>query len=182
MVLPIPRRRRPSSLPARARRSNRVAAGAAQQLLRLSRDDPALDRLAAAAVLVVQIRSAQGQEQRQLLEASACSAWSTEEMRCQFAEVERLEGAWRSTFDGVTGPNEGADEATLRAAGLFIAFSEMEAAVQKGAPLPRWDELIVCAGRSLLGGNFASPQEVEAAVRSALVVNAGVGRTLPMLH
>lgn len=132
-----------------------------RHLLQLTSDDPQLAQLAAAAVLVA----------REGRSAAGARGWSTQEMDEQRAEVRRLEAAW-SSFLSAAGAHE--IERALGAAALHLAFREMEEAVRGGAPIPARDELLVRVARALLGNDFTTSREVEAAV-GAMLAGASAG-------
>mmetsp|Transcript_132017 Transcript_132017/g.422866 ORF Transcript_132017/g.422866 Transcript_132017/m.422866 type:complete len:200 (+) Transcript_132017:159-758(+) len=162
--------RRSSSVPSVSRR--RTSAGgkarALQHLLGLPPNDAQLLRLAAAAVLVAQSGgrcTGASASFGRAADFAGGTCWWTEEMTCQLAEVDHLESAWRSIFEGGMGPG---DDAVMRGAALYLAFREMEAAVRGGAPLPCREQVLVKVARALLGRSFDALWEVEAAVAHIL--------------
>lgn len=144
----------------RAVRAGHLRQGSAKlvgTLLRLPRDAPELEALAAAAVLIAR----QGRTE---------VGWATAEMEAYRDMVKRLESHWANFVRSTVchGPPS-------KQCALHLAFREMESAVLRGQAIPGHEELLVLIARDALGGQPTCLQDVERCVAAALAETADAG-------
>merc|ERR1719215_1530152 len=112
----------------RSMRSGHLRVGSAKlvgTLLRLPRDAPELEALAAAAVLIAR-------------EGRAQAGWATAEMEAQRDMVKCIENHWGVFIQSAVCPG-----APSKQCALHLAFREMESAVLRGQVIPSYEELLV---------------------------------------